>query len=260
MHPTAAPHTPSPERVSVEVTNRCGKGCAFCYNRSGPGGGTLWTAAELIGFCGDLAAGGVKAVSFGGGEPLQFEGVFEVLSALRGRLFRSLTTNGLPLTPGVLGRMSAAGPDKVHVSIHFPENAAEVARVIRQVGELTGAGIRSGVNLVVARGNLPAARAAAGALRSAGIGNDRIVYLPMRTADTPTPAELASVAGGSRFQSMTCLTGCARSERFCSVGWDKTVAWCSYTTARARLPDLTHRGLTAALSGLGLLFCGGTFR
>jgi hypothetical protein len=65
-------------------------------------------------------------------------------------------------------------------------------------------------------------------------------------------------AGGRPFQSMSCLTACGRSPRFCSVGWDKTVAWCSYTATRAPLRDLTYEGLRAALAGLGLAFCGGT--
>ncbi|HLF92136.1 MAG TPA: radical SAM protein, partial [Planctomycetota bacterium] len=95
-------------------------------------------------------------------------------------------------------------------------------------------------------------------VRDAGIGNDRIVYLPMRGKDTPTPEEVASVAGGRRFQSMTCLSACGRSERFCSIGWDKTAAWCSYTETRRALPELTYRGVASALDGLGLKFCGGT--
>ena len=45
---------------------------------------------------------------------------------------------------------------------------------------------------------------------------------------------------------------------FCAINWDKQVAWCSYTAARVRLPELTYRGLEATLPGLGLTFCGGT--
>ena len=85
-----------------------------------------------------------------------------------------------------------------------------------------------------------------------------IVYLPMRGTDTPTPTEVARVAGNGPFQSMSCLAGCARSPRFCSIGWDKSVAWCSYTVSRTPLPELTYRGLEATLPGLGLTFCGGT--
>lgn len=246
------------ERVSVEVTNRCAKACEFCYNHSLPSGSTSWTPEELVGFAADCAAFGVKAISFGGGEPLQYEGLFETLERLRGLLFRSLTTNGLLLTDGTLDRLVAAAPDKVHVSIHFPEREPELDRVIRQVHELSHRGIRSGVNVLIARSKVEAARAAAERLRREGIGNDRIVYLPMRGKDTPSPDQIGTVAGSKRFQSMTCLATCAKSPRFCSVGWDKTVAWCSYTEIRRPLPELSYRGLASALDGLGLKFCGGT--
>ena len=130
--------------------------------------------------------------------------------------------------------------------------------MIEQVRDLQSRGIRSGVNLLVARTHLKEARTAALRLREAGIGNDRIVYLPMRGQDTPTPDELAEVAGRVPFQSMTCLTQCGPSPRFVSIGWDKTVAWCSYTTSRHALTELNFEGLSRALNGLGLEFCGGT--
>jgi MoaA/NifB/PqqE/SkfB family radical SAM enzyme len=245
------------DRISIELTNSCAKACWFCYNHSQPGGDTRWTPDEVVGFVRDCAAHGVKAVSFGGGEPLQYEGLFDVLQHLHGVLFRSLTSNGL-LLDGMLDRLAAARPDKVHLSIHFPERASEVRRVIRQVGALAERGVRSGVNLLVARSNLGAAAKAAEEVRRAGIGNERIVYLPMRGQDTPSPREVARVAGDQPFQSMSCLGGCAKSPRFCSIGWDRRVAWCSYTAARAPLGGLTYEALTAALEGLGLEFCGGT--
>ncbi len=245
------------ERVSIEVTRRCARACWFCYNHSGPEGDTHWTPEELVAFVTDCAARGVKAVSFGGGEPLQYGPIFDVLTRLKGVQFRSLTTNGL-LLDGLLDRLTEAAPEKVHVSIHFPERQAEVQRVVRQVRELAERGIRSGVNFLVARSGLRAAAEAAEAVRAAGIGNERIVYLPMRGRDTLTPEEIAAVAGRQPFQSMSCLTACAKSPRFCSVGWDRTVAWCSYTVARRPLPELTYDGLTTALTGLGLQFCGGT--
>lgn len=246
------------ERVSVELTNRCSKACAFCYNASGPGGASAWTADDVVAFVRDCAESGVRAVSFGGGEPLEHPDVFEILARLRGVLFRSMTTNGLLLTEARLAELTDAAPDKVHVSIHFPDRPREVCRVIEQVTELARRGVRSGVNLLVARSRLAPAATAAAELRAAGIGNDRVVYLPMRGRDTPTPAEIARVAGGTaRFQSMTCLAGCANSPRFCAVGWDRSVAWCSYTKARRALRAPNYAALAAALDGLELEFCGG---
>jgi sulfatase maturation enzyme AslB (radical SAM superfamily) len=246
------------DRISIELTNRCAKACWFCYNHSQAEGATRWTDEELVDFVTDCAANGIKAVSFGGGEPLQYEGLFTVLERLRGVLFRSLTSNGLLLSGAMIDRLLAVAPDKIHLSIHFPEREAEVRRVIGQVQDLAQRGLRSGINLLVARSNLEAARRAAACIRSAGIGNERIVYLPMRGQDTPTPQEVADVAGRLPFQSMSCLTACGKSPRFCSIGWDKTVAWCSYTRSRAPLKTLSHAGLQEALSGLGLEFCGGT--
>src|SRR5438132_3415865 len=143
--------------VSIELTNRCAKACSFCYNHSGPDGATQWAVAELVAFVRDCAAGGVEAVSFGGGEPLQYDGLFDLLAQLDGVLFRSLTSNGLLLHGDKLERLLAARPDKVHLSIHFPDRAAEVERVVGQVQELARRGIKSGINFLVARSNLPAA-------------------------------------------------------------------------------------------------------
>lgn len=246
------------ERLSIELTNRCGKACWFCYNGSHGAGATTWTVEELVAFVRDCAANGVKAVSFGGGEPLQFDGVFDLLRQLDGVLFRSLTSNGLLFHGETFEQLVAARPDKVHVSIHFPGHRPEVERVIRQVQELHERGIKSGVNLLVMRSRLAEAMEAARLVRDAGIGNDRIVYLPMRGRDTPTPAEVARVAGDQPFQSTSCLAACGKSPRFVSIGWDRRVAWCSYTAQRRPLEQPTYAGLRRATDGLGLTFCGGT--
>lgn len=242
------------DRISIELTNQCGKACAFCYNRSGPDRQTVWTPNDVVDLVRDCSDHGIRAVSFGGGEPLEYDGLFDVLDALRGHLFRSLTTNGLHLDT-LLPTLVDSAPDKVHVSIHFPGRAAEVARVIRQVHALQEAGIQSGINLLVRASAVDDAVACAEQVRDAGIGNERIVYLPMRGTDTPTPDQLGRVAGSQRFQSMSCLMACAASPRFASIGWDKHVGWCSYTRSRHPLDPLTHAGLVRALHGLGLEPC-----
>ena len=174
-------------------------------------------------------------------------------SAYAARSSDSITSNGLLLDGELLERLVDARPDKVHLSIHFPRDSE---RVIEQVQMLERHGIRSGINLLVPRSQLAETKAVAQQVRAAGIGNERIVYLPMRMQDTPTPADVAAVASGP-FQSMTCLGGCAKSARFCSIAWDQTVAWCSYTKTRRALTDLTYDGLVRALADLGLEFCGG---
>ena len=256
------------ERVSVEPSRRCAKGCSFCYNGSGPAFDGTWSVADLVELAASCAAGGVRAVSFGGGEPLEYAGINDVLRALDGVLFRSLTTNGLLLDdPGVRAALLASRPDKVHVWIHAPENSREVARVIAQVTALAtdGAhiGMTSGVNLLVRGSRLADARRATQSMYDAGIDVSRIVFLPMRGDDTPSPEDVAGVAGGARFQSMTCLRACGKSPRFVSIDSDRRVAWCSYTRARRTLSAPTYDALIAALRGaddsgeLGLIPCDG---
>lgn len=245
------------DRISVEPSRRCSKGCSFCYNGSNVDEGGAWSAADLVTFARSCAAGGVRAISLGGGEPLEWAPVFDVLSALDGTMFRSLTTNGLPLAdPRVLDRLVAARPDKVHVSLHSPENPREVERVVEQVAALATRGVKSGVNLLVRRSRLGEARRAAAALHEAAIGNERIVFLPMRGEDTPAPNEIASVAGGA-FQSMTCLRSCGKSPRFASIDAERRAAWCSYTRSRRTLASPTHAALLEALDGLDLAPCDG---
>ena len=255
------------ERISIELGNRCDKACWFCYAGSDATGETRWTVESTLTFVRDCAANGVRAVSFGGGEPLQWPGLFELLHATaaigvgdgRVRLFRSLTTNGL-LLDRHFDELVAAAPDKVHVSIHNNERS-EVERVIEAVTRLASAGVRSGVNLLIRRSKLDDAAATVKRLAEAGVGRDRVVFLPMRGMDSPSAAEVASVAGttpGQPFQSMSCLAACAISPRFCAISWNWTVGWCSYTQERRPLVAPTYAALRTALADLGLRFCGGS--
>ena len=214
------------------------QGVLVCYNHSAPEGETQWQVDEVVCFVRDCTANGVKAVSFGGGEPLQYAGLFDLHHQLDGVVFRSVTTNGLLLYGENLDRLVAVKPNKLHISIHFADRANEVARVIAQVNELTGRGVRSGVNFLVTRSNLPAARDAARRVRDAGIGNDRIVYLPMRGRDTPTRNEMAEVHHHTPTVARANLRGTHGCDRRAGIG----ILWRN----RGTLDD--SRRLTLALA------------
>lgn len=244
------------QRISIEITNRCQKGCSFCYNASGNQGSTRWTPSSLVEFLLSCQGAGTEAVSFGGGEPLLFEGLFDVLTELKGTLFRTVTTNGMLLDQQeTFKTLVDSQPDKVHVSIHNPGDNREVTRVINQVRVLKENGITSGINLLVRRSSLSAAMVTGERIRQAGITPDRVIYIPLHGEDSPSPEEVAEAAGGSPFQSVSCLTDCRISPRFCSLGWDRSVGWCSYTSSRRNLDELTAAGLEVALQGLPLKEC-----
>lgn len=247
-------------RISVEPSRKCSKGCSFCYNGSNVEGRDGWSADELVAFATDCAAHGVESLSIGGGEPLEYEGLWAVLERLRGVLARTLTSNGMLLEqePALFERLVRARPDKVHLSIHSPENPREVERSAALVLALDARGIHAGINLLVRKARLDEARVAFAQLLEKGFTPGHIVLLPARGEgglDTPSPREVAAVAGDTRFQAMSCLNGCAKSERFASIATDKTAAWCSYTRSRRPLRALTFDALAEALDGLELDPC-----
>ncbi len=191
---------------------------------------------------------------------MEYPPLFAVLARLDGALARTLTTNGIALDrdPALRERLIRARPDKVHVSIHSPENPRELERSAHLALALDAENIHAGINLLVRKSRVEDARAAFARLIELGFTPGHVVLLPARGeggADTPSPKEIAHVAGGARFQSMSCLTGCSASARFASIATDKTVAWCSYTRTRRALASLTFEGLSRALDGLGLEHC-----
>ncbi len=122
-----------------------------------------------------------------------------------------------------------------------------------EVTRLQDAGVVSGINLLVRASELEsAAQKTSRVATPHGIGNDRIIYLPMRGQDTPSPRDLARVAGNAHFQSMSCLLRCAPSDRFCSIGADGSIGHCSYTQERRALDAPTAAALAQARAGLAL--------
>ena len=85
------------EQISIDLTNKCSKGCSFCYNKSNHSQGYLWEKDELICFIDDCIKHGTKAISFGGGEPLEYPYIFDLIAHVTKKAFVSMTSNGLLL-------------------------------------------------------------------------------------------------------------------------------------------------------------------
>ena len=245
------------EQISIDLSNYCSKGCPFCYNSSNRDGATSWKPSEVIAFAKSCIMGGVKAVSLGGGEPLEYEGVFDIIEALYPLTYLTLTTNGLPLDSlSVIESLKCYKPDKIHISIHHADNEKEVCRVLRQINLLEDLEIKPGVNLLIGANKVEQCKSVYGSLRKL-LEKDQIILIPQRFSDTPTPQQLASVTGGEPFQSPSCLLRCERPKQFASVSWDKKVNWCSYAGGKQPLESLDYRGLVAALQKVQFTTCQG---
>ena len=238
------------ELLSIDLSNYCSKQCSFCYNHSRKEGNTVWLTSEVIDFASDCISHGVKAVSLGGGEPFEYDGVFHVIDALYPKCYLSVTSNGLPLEKKLIWEMlKRHKPDKIHLTIHNPDNEAEVDRVERQVQRIASIGIKPGVNLLVGADKVVLAQNVYERM-SKVLKNDQIILVPQRFSNTPTPKQLASVAGGKPFQSPSCLLKCQRPTNFCSVSWDKKVNSCSFAPDKVPLKTLDFAGLTEALDSV----------
>lgn len=235
------------ELLSIDLSNYCSKQCNFCYNHSTKQGNVMWKPQEVIAFCIDCIKNGVRAVSLGGGEPFEYDGVFDIIDALYNKCYISVTTNGLPLLNNdIWCNLMLHKPDKIHITIHQPDNAQEVDRVSDQIIQLQPTGIKPGVNLLVDSKNIEAAHRVYRKL-SELINTDQIIIIPKRFYNTPTPKQLAEVADRKPFQSPSCLLGCKRPLDFASVSWDKKVNSCSYAPNKERLESLDYKGMISTL-------------
>ena len=243
------------ELLSIDLSNYCSKQCSFCYNHSTRQGNTLWKPDEVIAFASDCVEHGVKAVSLGGGEPFEYDGIFTVIGALYPKCYLSITSNGLPLEEAnILRQLEHCKPDKIHITIHHPDDSHEVDRVEALLPRLAAIDIKPGLNLLVGADNIDAAQEVYHRFLKQ-LASDQVILVPQRFSNTPTPKQLSSVAGGTPFQSPSCLLGCHRPSNFCSVSWDKKANSCSFAGGKKSLETLNYQGLIAALNKVNWKSC-----
>ena len=244
------------ELLSIDLSNYCTKQCPFCYNHSTKEGNVMWKPEEVISFAKDCVTHGVKAVSLGGGEPFEYDGIFDIIDTLSKICYLSVTTNGLQLGNNKRVRwdvLEEHKPDKIHISLHNPDTL-ELSMVLQKCIMLEKLGIKPGCNLLVSKKNLAACEAAYDLL-SSHLKPDQIILVPMRFKDTPAPKDLAYVAGGKPFQSPSCLLRCQPPQNFVSVSWDKKVNFCSYAAGKQPLESLDYAGLMKALDKVEFKSC-----
>jgi radical SAM protein with 4Fe4S-binding SPASM domain len=204
-----------PVEAHLTVTKRCNLACTHCYQDSGPHvGGDDLALTEWLPRLDALARAGVFHVAIGGGEALTRPDLVAIAEAARARgITPNLTTNGAVVTAEFAAR-AATLFGQVNVSI----DALPPARTFGTDKAVTGmraaeilvrAGVRVGVNTVVARANFDAigpvvAWAAANGLvevellRLKPTGRGRIGYLEQRLTRAqrealfPLALELAS--------------------------------------------------------------------
>ena len=142
------------------VSYRCNLTCAFCYSESGPGrepGPSPQTRHRIVE---RLAGWGVLEVALGGGEPTLLPDFPQLLATIRAwGMVPNVTTNGtvhrretvaaLAEYAGVV-HLSADQPDRLDAA----RGPGVFDRLRRTARELTEAGVRLGVNLLLTPANV----------------------------------------------------------------------------------------------------------
>lgn len=244
------------ERLSVDLSNYCSKSCDFCYNKSNTHGIINWQPDEVIQLATDCAKNGLKAISLGGGEPFEYDGVYKVITALTPILFVSITSNGLPLlSENKFQKLLENKPDKIHLTIHQPDDENENRKTIDLLRKIKQHEIKVGINVLVSANKISETKKLVQYLYLSGYSENQIIFVPRKYTQIPTTKQVAEVAGSPYFQSATCLTDCTKSKRFCSISWDKKVNYCSFSTGKMSLKELSYNGVIEALSKIDSLSC-----
>ncbi|MFM2482397.1 radical SAM protein [Celerinatantimonas sp. YJH-8] len=137
---------PWPELVDISISNRCSKGCDFCYRDSTPSG-ALMSLEQYTFLLEQLTSpqwGPPFQVALGGGEPLEHPQLLDILDVTHAKgIIANFTTNGEQLTAALAkqlsGKVSALALSAMGLSEFHPQ----------RVTLLTQQGIRTNLHYIL---------------------------------------------------------------------------------------------------------------
>lgn len=104
--------------VYLELTRACNLKCIHCLNNSGIKQKDELTKEDLLKLIKNFSSHGVQEIRFTGGEPLLFNGIYDLIRfATEEGICTSLGTNGTLVTKEVAKKLKESGLKKVVVSI-----------------------------------------------------------------------------------------------------------------------------------------------
>jgi hypothetical protein len=138
----------APRAVQFALTNACNLACGFCSRDARTP--STWTVDDAFDLLAGLAERGTMEVAFGGGEPLAFPGLVELVTRLWDEtpIGPSLTTNGTLLDDAAV-RALAPVTNQIRVSVYDDVDARPA------IARLRAAGGAFGVNWLVTPARLP---------------------------------------------------------------------------------------------------------
>jgi len=150
------------DTVFIELTRKCNLFCKHCLNNSGKKVDNELTKNEVLDLINELSLSGVQEIRFTGGEPLLFEGIYEIINCANNNGLRtSLGTNATLITKDVAYKLkqsglnnavvSLDGTKKIHDSIRGKGNFENTMKGLKY---LIDADIDVRVNSVIMKNNI----------------------------------------------------------------------------------------------------------
>lgn len=148
--------------VYLELTRACNLKCIHCLNNSGIKQKDELTKDELLKLIKKLSSLGVQEIRFTGGEPLLFNGIYDLIKfATEEGICTSLGTNGTLITKEVAKKLKESGLKKVVVSIDGNKKTHDKIRgkknyqkAMQGLKYLQKNGINVRVNSVIMKSNM----------------------------------------------------------------------------------------------------------
>lgn len=255
----------APETVHLAITTRCNLSCTGCYALR-PGSGPELTPTDWCRLIDQWAQMRVFQLAVGGGEPLSYAGLFDVLAYAREQgIVPNLTTNGMLVDAGVVRRLEQAGVARVNVSWNGPGGMHRERRqaVVRALRLLLNSTLQVGVNLLATPALIPRLPHVLARLHALGVRH--VTVLRPKPPAVPTKASavwydanrlqrvdllrlrailsvwqeslilgvgsaLAGLMGDAdpRLLRQCAIYGCAAGRRICTVWPDGRVTPCSF--------------------------------
>jgi pyrroloquinoline quinone biosynthesis protein E len=177
--------------IHLAITARCNQACPGCYMPR-IGGGLELPVSQWRGLIDQWAQMIVFQLAVGGGEPLLYEGLLDVLCYARQQgIVPNLTTNGTLLDAATVRALERAGVARVNLSWNGPSDDTDKhsAGFGRALPLLLDSTLRVGVNLLVTPMLLSRLPQVLAQLRTQGV--QRVTILRPKPPALPTKASQA---------------------------------------------------------------------
>lgn len=148
--------------VFLELTRGCNLRCKHCLNNSGIPEKNQLTIEECYDLIDKLSNAGLQEIRFTGGEPLVFNGIYDLIKyATDCGMFVSIGTNGTLITEEVAKKLKESGLKRAVVSLDGTKEMHDIIRgqgnydkTIKAIKYLNNSGICIKVNAVIMRSNM----------------------------------------------------------------------------------------------------------